>query len=94
MEEYLHPFSLLRNSIIVYSNGRNKIEEFGIKLKSHMDSENHMHDLDLIHVVGTMNKEDKTNYISKFLYEKENPHCNIKVLCATSVWEEPQLFSL
>ena len=42
-----------------------------------------MHDLGLIHVVGTMTKEDKNNYISKLPSENLNPHYNIKVLCAT-----------
>ena len=31
-----------------------------------------MHDLGLINFVGTMTKEEKTTYISKFLSEKEN----------------------
>ena len=41
-----------------------KIEDFVIKIKSNMDYEDHMHDLYLIPVVGTMTKEEKTNYIS------------------------------
>ena len=49
-----------------------------------MDSEDNMHDLDSIHVVGTMTKEQKNNYISKFLSKNDNPHFNIKVFCATS----------
>ena len=42
-----------------------------------------MHDLDLIHVFGTSTKELKKKYISKLLSKKDNPHYNIKVLCAT-----------
>ena len=49
-----------------------------------MDSDDHMHDLDLINIVGTMNNEEKTKYISKFISKKENTHYNIKVLCETS----------
>ena len=35
-----------------------------------MDSDDHMHDLDLIDIVGTMNNEEKTKYISKFISKK------------------------
>ena len=67
MEEHIHPVSPLGNFIIVYLNGQNKIEEFGVKLKFHMYSEDHVHNLDLVCVVGNMTREEKTNYISKLL---------------------------
>ena len=49
-----------------------------------MDSDDHIHHSDLIRVVGTMTKEEKTKYISKFLSKKYNLYYNINVLCATS----------
>ena len=61
-----------------------KKEEFSTKFKSNMDSEHHRHDLDLIHVVRNINKEEKIKYINKFLSKKDNLHYNIKFLCATS----------
>ena len=73
MEEHPHSVSQLEIWLL-YIWMDEKIEEFDIKLKLHMDSEDHMNDFYLIHVVGTMTKEEKTNYISKFLSEKENPH--------------------
>ena len=54
-----------------------KIEEFITKFKSNMDSEDHRHDMDLIHVVGNINKEEKIKYINKFLSKKDNLHYNI-----------------
>ena len=44
-----------------------------------------MNDLGLIHVVGAMTKEDKKNYISKFLSEKDNAHYNIYIFVQLAV---------
>ena len=39
-----------------------------------MYSEDHMHDLYLINVVGNITNEDKTKYMSKLLSKNHNSH--------------------
>ena len=75
----------LPSKIIVYSNTRSKIINFTESIKKKMDADAIMKNIDVITLVGTLTKQEKSSYIRKFVNgSKKHPQLQIKLLCATS----------
>ena len=75
----------LPSKVIVYSNTRERILNFADSIRKKMNSDAIMKKIDIISLVGTLTKQEKTNYIRLFVNgSSKHPHLKIRVLCATS----------
>ena len=77
--------SNLPTKVIVYSNTREKILNFAESIKKKMNSDKVLKGIDIITLVGTLTKQEKTEFIRLFVNgSRKHPDLKLRLLCATS----------
>ena len=74
----------LPNKVIVYSNSRRKIVQFSEQLGEEFDHHDDLQDYDIITLVGTLKRQQKAMFITKFINMADSDDFKPRVLCATS----------
>ena len=81
LKQYITSTLPLPNKVIVYSNQRTKIVACAERVEAFFDDDVDLWERDVITLVGTLTREEKTHLINVFL---DNNETNLNVLCATS----------
>ena len=69
---------------IVFSNVRKRVGEVHDRLADSFDTDDELHEFDILSIHGHLTKDQKAMYIQTFLDPDHDDDRNIKVLCATS----------
>ena len=82
----LAPHPTLPNKVILYSNHRTRIENFAEKLEALLNKDPIHRSIDVLTLVGTLTKEEKSANIRLFLNGSvsDTSTTDVRVLCATS----------
>jgi superfamily II DNA helicase RecQ len=77
--------SNLPTKVIVYSNTRERILNFAESIKKKMNADKVLKDIDIISLVGTLTKQEKTELIRLFVNgSRKHQDLKLRLLCATS----------
>ena len=73
----------LPTKVIIYSNQRTKILSCADNIETFLDGDELLCDMDVIRLVGTLHRDEKTELINMFLDDSEGSN-SLNILCATS----------
>ena len=74
----------IQRKVIIYTPARMRALSTSKRLGQFLDTLPDLHKIDIITLVGTMTKEEKSFYTNIFLSQTQNNKYNLHILCATS----------